>query len=160
MDDRENKTNNLSNWKNFAVLILVISLVVLVFIFFETKTFERGSKVDEQTFIELFSQSQKVIVLMDVRGVTDPIIKKNIFQCGVDFASSSGLVTKNVTYYSLGEVGCVTPEGEKNFDYCFNEIKKSMTIHIEKGDKTEYYQNSLVVGINSVYDVPCGIHSK
>ncbi len=141
------------------IAVAVIAVVVIAFFFLSSKPYDPGMDVDQQTFLEFFSDSQNVIIFMDVRGVSDPLIRQNIFQCGVDFAGSTGLVTKNTTYFSLGEVGCVTPLGENTDEYCYDRMKDAMVIYIKSGEETTYHQKGMMVGINSDYDVPCGIHS-
>ncbi|MBN1170183.1 hypothetical protein JXA56_04100 [Candidatus Micrarchaeota archaeon] len=154
--------------KSSKIMLLAILLVIAVVIaiaayviLFPYHSFVPGNPVDSQTFLDLFQQEDNIVIFMDVRGVSDTKTRQNIFQCGIDFAGSSGMGPKNTTYFSMGdaEKGCVTPEGIKEEQYCFDSLKDAITIYVQKGDTTSYYNNGVVVGVNETYPVGlCGIH--
>jgi len=144
----------------FAILFVAVATLAVYVLFIQpTEKFVPGSEVDSETFLQIFDSTENVYIFMDVRGVTDPDVKHNILQCGVDFAASSGMGPKNATYFSLGEEGCITPKGSSEDAYCFNELRKGVTIYIHEGSTTSYHSNGILVGVGSNYSLgACGIH--
>ncbi len=148
--------------KTLAIAVLVLAVLALaVYIIFirPSQGFVPGSSVDSETFLQLFEEADMIYIFMDVRGVADDDVRRNILQCGVDFAGSSGMGPKDVTYFSIGEQGCVTPEGAKSDEYCFSQLTNGITIYVQKGETTSYYSNGVVVGVGKDYPIgTCGIH--
>ncbi len=144
----------------FAILFVAVATLAVYVLFIQpTEKFVPGSVVDSQTFLQIFDSTENVYIFMDVRGVTDPDVKHNILQCGVDFAASSGMGPKNATYFSLGEDGCITPKGSSEDAYCFNEIRHGVAIYIHEGPTTSYHSNGILVGVGKNYSLgTCGIH--
>ncbi|MBU0527514.1 MAG: hypothetical protein ABH983_01160 [Candidatus Micrarchaeota archaeon] len=151
-----------SGLKTFALAILFVAVVTLaVYVLFiqPTEGFVPGSEVDSATFLQIFDSTENIYIVMDVRGVTDPQVKHNVLQCGVDFAASSGMGPKNATYFSIGEEGCITPKGSSEDAYCFNELRRGVAIYIHEGSTTSYHSNGILVGVGSNYSLgTCGIH--
>gem|GEM_PF-779836 len=144
----------------FAILFVAVATLAVYVLFIQpTEKFVPGTEVDSETFLQIFDSTENVYIFMDVRGVTDPDVKHNILQCGVDFAASSGMGPKNATYFSLGDEGCITPRGSSEDSYCFNELRKGVAIYIHEGSATSYHSNGIVVGVGSDYSLgTCGIH--
>jgi hypothetical protein len=142
-----------------AALLICVAVFAYYFVLQPKDQFLPGASVDETTFLHNFDSAQRVYIVMDVRNIADDEVQRNVLQCGVDFAASSGLGPKNATYFSISDAGCVTPQGAADTEYCFSEIRKGMTIYIIEGDHTQYYSNGIVVGVNSTYELgTCGIH--
>ena len=153
-----NKKNDV--YKFLAVGLLVIVFLALVYFFISTSqdNFFPGTSVDAETFKDIFKTSNSIYILMDVRGVRNENTQRNILQCGVDFAGSSGMGGKNVSYLSAGNEGCVAPDGLHPSSFCFSEIKKGLAIYVREGTDTRYYSNGLSVGVTSQYTLgTCGI---
>jgi hypothetical protein len=145
-----------------AVILLALLVLVMAWYLFHSQatTFVPGSGVDAQTFKDIFANASRVYIVMDVRGVTDANISRNILQCGVDFAGSSGMGGKNVSYISLGDSGCVEDDGSHAADYCISQLKDGITIYVKEGASSSYYSNALVVGVGPQYAVgSCAIKS-
>jgi hypothetical protein len=148
-------------WKVLVVILLLVVAAYFLYRFvFEGSMFVPGSEVDVGTFKDIFSSAEKVYIFMDVRGVDNPSISTNILQCGVDFAASSGMAGKDVTYFSLADDGCIAPDGPHPDSYCFEQIKDGVTIYVKEGPGgANYYTNGMVVTVGSQYAIgTCGIH--
>lgn len=143
-----------------GILVVLVAVAALAFVMLVPQArFVPGPEVDKETFLELFDSAGRVIVVMDVRGVSDDITRRNILQCGVDFAGSSGLAPKNATYFSFGDVGCVTPDGETTDQHCMEEMKDAFVIYVHEGGATTYHSRGVMVGVSAQYDLgTCGIH--
>lgn len=142
-----------------AALIIAVAVLAYYFILQPKDQFLPGAEIDETTFLNNFDSAELVYIVMDVRDIEDDLLRKNILQCGVDFAGSSGLAPKNVTYYSIGDAGCVTVDGSKTPEYCFSEIRKGMAIYVHGGSTYAYYSNGISVGVGTDYQLgTCGIH--
>ncbi len=157
---KEPQKDNGGATKFLFIAALIIAVAVLAFYILQPKDqFIPGASVDETTFLNNFDSAQYVYIVMDVRGIDDDLLRKNILQCGVDFAGSSGLAPKNVTYYSLGDAGCVTVDGSKSAEYCFSQVRNGMAIYVHDGNTTSYYSNGITVGVDTSYQLgTCGIH--
>jgi hypothetical protein len=142
-----------------AALLIAVAVLAYYFILQPKDQFIPGAVVDETTFLNNFDAAQKVYIVMDVRDIDDDLLRKNVLQCGVDFAGSSGVAPKNATYFSLGDAGCVTVDGPRTAEYCFSEIRKGMAIYVHEGNTFAYYSNGISVGVNKSYELgTCGIH--
>ncbi len=139
--------------KTFAVILLGVLCVILTYfvLFSKNLTFTPSSEVDLQTFGSIFHNSSKVVILMDVRSVTDDSIRANILQCGVDFAGSSGLASKNVSYRSIDDSECVTDMGRFDRSFCFEDLDSSVTLFIYPGNSSKFYSNGMTVGVDKSY---------
>lgn len=147
-------------WKVLVVILLLFIAAYFLYRFvFAVSMFVPGSEVDVETFKDIFNSAEKVYIFMDVRGVDNPAISTNILQCGVDFAASSGMAGKDVTYFSLADDGCVAPDGAHPDSYCFEQIKDGVTIYVKEGPGgANYYTNGMVVTVGSQYAIgTCGI---
>jgi len=143
------------------IVILVVIAIAAYVILVPYHTFVPGQEVDKETFLGLFAEEDNIIIFMDARGVSDAKTRQNIFQCGIDFAGSSGMGPKNATYFSIGddESGCVTPQGVQEEEYCFDQLDDAITIYVQHGDHTGYFNNGVIVEVNSEYPVGlCGIN--
>ncbi len=147
----EAKKSNLP--KIWAVVILAVLVLAMAwhFVTSAATTFNPGAAVDAETFKDIFNQADKVYIIMDVRGVRDANASRNILQCGVDFAGSSGMGGKNVSYLSLGDDGCVAGDGAHTAEYCISLLKNGIVIYVKEGTSSSYYSNALVVGVGPQY---------
>ena len=77
---------------------------------------EEGKNVTLDEFASSMLASSKIYVVEDIRGLEAyPISRKNIMQCGVDYAGSPGLVGKEFTVYVYDDGDlCGTLEGHKS----------------------------------------------
>jgi len=146
--------------KIVVVILLAICALALAYYFLGPKSarFDTGSEVDQGTFSDLFQGAKTVYILMDVRGVRNSTTSRNILQCGVDFAGSSGMGGKQATYRSIGDDGCVDSDGKHPDEYCFSSLSNGMTIYVHEGETTSFHTNGMVVGVGSNYSLGnCGI---
>lgn len=158
-EEPQKDSGGVTKYLFIAALLIAVAVLAYYFILQPRDQFIPGAAVDKTTFLNNFAAAQHVYIVMDVRGVDDDLLRKNVLQCGVDFAASSGVATKNATYYSIGDAGCVTMEGSKTPEYCFSEARRGMAIYIKEGNVSTYYSNGISVGVDDTYELgTCGIH--
>lgn len=148
--------------KTLVVVFLGILCVVLAYflLFSKSLSFVPSSQITSREFASVFQNSSKVVILMDVRSVSDDTLRSNILQCGVDFAGSSGFGGKSVSYRSIDDSECVTDLGRFDRSFCFSDLSSSLTIYIQQGNSTSFYSNGMVVGVGKSYPVgSCAIHA-
>lgn len=141
-----------------ALLGVIALALAAFFLLMPSDRFIPKSPVDQGTFADIFWKANDVVILSDVRGVTDPTASRNILQCQVDFASSSGMGGKNVTYLSIGADGCYAVDGKHPDSFCFEQGSNSVSIYIHSGNTTSFYSNGMTVGVDANYTFgTCGI---
>lgn len=140
-------------------LLAAVLFMAYYFLTLSENSFVPGSVVDAETFKGIFSHAQNVFIVMDVRGVSDTAVSNNVLQCGVDFAASSGMGGKTVTPISLGNEGCVAPDGVRKPKECFTMLQDGVTIYVKEGPGgANYYSNGMVVFVGNQYALgTCGI---
>ncbi len=118
--------------------------------------------VDPEIFADQLSISDNVFIVQDLRGVSNGTSRKNIQQCGIDFAGSNGLAGKNVTILAFENNECTSLDGITDIDSCLEKMKSAnVTIQIKEGTQYSFYKNKLIVGIDSSYKVgSCSISVK
>ncbi len=154
--------------KHIAVAVLVIAVIALAYYFLVVlggkPVFDPGPVVNGETFTMMLINSTDMLIFSDVRGIKDDLLQRNVLQCSVDFASSSYLGSKNVTYLSIGdgENGCVDSKGAHPVAFCFEKARSSpLTIYVTSGNVTTYHQHGMVVGIGKDYSLgSCGVRSE
>ena len=140
--------------KILAILLLAVAAAVFAAYFLTARenTINLGDEVDLTSFSSILFDAQDVFIVMDVRGVNNGSVKQNILQCGVDFAGSSGLAGKNLTFFSIDSGdSCTGMAGNYSISHCFDETKKGVTIYVKQGNYTKFYTNAMVVGMGSNY---------
>ena len=151
---------------SLAVLALIAVGLAIFFLLLPQDTFAYGAEVDSGTFKDIFLNSSSVYILSDLRGVTDSNVSQGILQCQVDFAGSTGMVGKLVTYESVSADGCVSatggdnPKTERNLTAkdCFSRAGSGITIYVHSGNITHFYSNGMSVGVDNTYKFgTCGI---
>ena len=88
-------------------------------------SFLNGQKTNPQAFIANLENAEKVYIVQDLRGAEDKV-RTNIQQCGIDFAGSGGLVTKEQFTFAFEGSKCISitnPDGD--VQTCMDEIKKA-----------------------------------
>lgn len=149
--------------KNMVFLLMAAGIVVVFFALFYNTGFNTGSEIEKEEFVGIISNATDVHIVMELRGAPNSS-RWGIMQCGVDFAASGGLAGKNVDYLSfdinesskdpLKNDYCVHSEGIKTTEECFDIINgKGITIYIQNGERTRYYEKGMVVGINQEYEM-------
>ncbi len=140
--------------KTVAVVLLLVIALALAYYFLNqsSNAFTPGTSVDAETFKGIFESAANIFIVMDVRGVKDQKVSDNVLQCGVDFAGSSGMGGKSVTYFSLADDGCTAPDGKRDPQDCFSMLKNGLTIYVKQGPGgASYYSNGMVVTVGSNY---------
>jgi hypothetical protein len=155
----EKKTcGSFAKYAIIGLLFIIIAALVYYYSLVPQDVFVPGPSVDEETFLQIYENTSNIFIISDIRGYENTSIGVNIMQCGVDFASSTIMGSKNVTYYSLGEEGCSTTDGFKTVKYCFSQAYQGLTFYIHEGTEYGYYNNAMMVGISENYSsVTCGI---
>jgi len=146
--------------KMAALAVLAIAVVVLGYIILVNSAprFQPGNPVDQETFTNLLEGTDKVYVMMDVRGVTDPDVQRNIMQCGVDFSGSTGTAAKTLVPLAVDDNECVTAEGSADPKDCFARLDDGITFYIIEGSEHYFFSNGMVIGIDKGYvQGTCGI---
>lgn len=146
--------------KVLGVIVLLTVAILFAYLFLVSDAmFIPGSEVDVETFTDIFGSAEKVYIFMDVRGVNNDFTRTNILQCGVDFAASSGMAGKDVTYFSLGDGECIAPDGSHPPSYCFSQLENGITIYVKEGPGgADYYTNGMMVYVGTDYELgTCGI---
>lgn len=161
--------------KTMAIMVIVVVLLAAVIFLVlnekkETVEFKTGNKINKETFVELFAQAKKIYIVMDARKASSDFVNRNIFQCGVDFAGSPGLVGKNITYVGIDSKNTclyVSSSGGKNMTTTPNECirmineEDGISLYIKEGNETEYYTRGAVVGVGETYALgTCSISIK
>lgn len=155
--------SGLTNIKTIATVLLIVIAILFAYFIFSNKKLEikTGDQVAPEVFIQELSDAEKVYILQDLRGA-DATVRKNIQQCGIDFAGSTGLVGKNLTIIALDDKECTTLEGIKSVKFCIDEVENAKAVfHIKKSNKTVFYNHIAVVGIDANYTArACDINIK
>lgn len=157
-----------------VTVALAFIVLYLAYSFFLAPPASLGIVVDADTFKGTLASSDRVFIVMDVRGVTDPATRDNVIQCGVDFAASSAIGGKNRTIFSFSNGDeasplpflsglsqtCISTEGERPIQGCLDELGNGVTILVTGGQEgAEYYSHGMVVRVGRNYTVgTCGIH--
>ncbi|MFH1222199.1 MAG: hypothetical protein V1492_03885 [Candidatus Micrarchaeota archaeon] len=165
--------------ENKWMIALVIGILVVaagIFIFFYTPQppdsnavpeFNKGAKINQETFLSLLSEAKKIYVVMDIRNVSSNLTSRNILECGVDFAGSSGLANRNVIYLSMENERCVAAsltgfnKTTTNAD-CMDMINSDgMSLYVQQGNETAYYNRAAIIGVGEGYVLgTCSIGAK
>ncbi len=146
--------------KILVTLVLLIAAISLAYfyLFPPEPEFKPGSEVNYQTFTHILEESDTVNIMMDIRTIDNPDVRWAVLQCGVDFAGSPGLLDKKVHVLSLDEEGCVAEDGRHDRSYCFDQMRKDLTIYIQSGNETTFHSNAMIVGVEHDYLIGlCGI---
>ena len=118
--------------------------------------FNKGIKINQETFTNLFVDADRIYIVTDLRGA-DNLTKRNIQQCGIDFAGSDGLVDRNVTYVSLNESACVAASLDgyseaMSVNSCMEMLNSDgISLYVHEGNSTEYYTRAAMIGVWDTY---------
>lgn len=143
--------------KTAIVLLIVIAVVAVAYVSLPktSGTFDKGSEINSETFVEIFGDANNIYIVMDLRGASGAAVRTNIMQCGVDFAGSYGLVDKRVTYMSLEGDECVIGNtdgtGTHTLGECLDMLNDGVSLYVIEGDETKYYSKAAMVGVNEEY---------
>lgn len=158
--------------ENKWMILLIFGIVILgiaIIYFYQTtpKEFRKGVKVNAETFSAILSDADPIYIVMDVRDTSSELTKRNILQCGVDFAGSAGLVERNVIYMSIDKNGCtVASLGGLNqsmgVESCIEMLNSNgISLYIHEGEGTEYYTRAALIGVGENYALgTCSINRK
>lgn len=145
------------------MIILIAAIIILggasYYILYNggASEFRKGIEINKETFINLLSDADKVYVVMDIVGVDDDYTRRNILQCGIDFAGSMGLANRDVTYVSMSDRGCTVASlsglnETTSVKECINMINKDgISLYIIEGNETKYYTRAAMVGVGDLY---------
>ena len=143
--------------KILVLAFLVLAAAYLAYSYLGTTdetSLKLGAEVNAGTFSAILANASSVFIVMDVRNVSDPVVRKNIMQCGVDFAGSSGLALKNQTFYSFdSDQGCYTIEGFYPVEYCLRQMESDggIALYVRQGNSSRFYTNAVMVGMGTNY---------
>ena len=160
MTKKTTKSEGVGKLAAVAVLAAFALFFAYYFLILPHDAFVTGGKVSPEEFKDVFSSATRVYIVMDVRGMADPVATNNVLQCGVDFAGSSGMGGKNATFFSFSDAdGCVAADGIHPLAECASQLKDGMAIYVKGGTGgAEYFANGMVVTVGSNYTTgTCGI---
>jgi len=156
-----------------VVIGVLISAILIFFVLGNRTTeqvplFNKGKEVNKKTFIDLFVNTNPVYIVMDTRNVNDDLVKRNIYQCGVDFAGSSGLVGRDVFIVGMDDKGCVYAHFSLSVNKtasnaeCMKMINTNgIVLYITADNETKYYSRAAIFGIGDTYVLgSCSIGRK
>ena len=140
--------------RKYITLLLILLLLYLVYSIF-IKLQKYDETVDPAVFARAVSSSDKLFIIQDLRGSSNNDIRRNILQCGVDFASSIKLVGKNLTIFAFENNTCTSIDGFRSVKECENDVGSSPYIFIKEGQEGNnlFYKNKLVVNIGKNYTI-------
>jgi len=145
------------------MIVLIAAIIILgaaIYIFYATtgpSEFRKGTEINKETFVSLLSDAEKVYIVMDVRGIDNDNLRRNILQCGVDFAGSMGLADRDVTYVSMRDGKCtIASLSGKNettgVNECIDMINEDgLSLYVIEGNETKYYTRAAMVGVGKLY---------
>ncbi len=117
------------------------------------ENFKENLASEKAGFVEAFerlSVSPSICIVENVDNVRDPY-RRNIFNCGVNLASTAPLFGKEVFAYSLEGELCYYEGGNTSLKECLNQIKEKgcFVFYLEKDDGKgiETYNNMLVMKV-------------
>ncbi len=134
---------------NKHVLITLVLLIAVVV--FGVIVLMKEPVVEPSVFISHLAQSPKVVIVQDLRGATSDLIRKNIQQCGVDFAGSQGLARKELVISAYEKDLCITMEGTFPISKCESEYATLTKIFISAGKETRFFNDKMIVGVQEQY---------
>jgi hypothetical protein len=150
--------------ENRWMIILIAAIIVLggaiYYIFYNgggPSEFRKGIEVNKETFINLLSDADKVYIVMDIIGVDDDYTRRNILQCGIDFAGSMGLANRDVTYVSMSDSGCTVASlsglnETTTVKNCIDMVNRDgISLYVLEGNETKYYTRAAMVGVGDLY---------
>lgn len=138
-----------------GLLLLIIVLLVVGFFFYSSKdSLLQRPEAPLENFSNSIVKAKDVCIIMDVSNVQEPF-RRNVFNCGVDFSYSLGLLGKNVVIYAFENGTCVKKDMQLPEAFCVVEVKalSCPIIYITKysGKGSESYQNLLYVEVPENY---------
>jgi hypothetical protein len=147
--------------KNVIVALIVVAVVAYLAFFLrsEPEPFDKGTEINQETFMHLLEEADTIYIVMDIRNVSDSDTKKNILQCGVDFASSTGLVGRKVRYMALDpDEGCILGDFDEtevidDIPLCLSYLNDGVSLYVTEGYETKYYTRAAMVGVGQYYNV-------
>lgn len=111
---------------------------------------ENKKQVGYAEALQYLTKSEKICIVEDITGTQDPI-RKNIMDCGINFASTLPIYEKNMKIYAVENGKCFSSEGEREIPICSNEIKEQncfvFFIASNETIKIESYENMLLVPV-------------
>lgn len=130
--------------------------------------FDKGNRINKETFLALLAEKEPVYIVMDARNVSNNYTRRNIFQCGVDFAGSSGLFGRDVYIVALEDTGCVLASLPRAINRtatnseCIKMLNGGgIAIYSHAGNDTLYYSRAAMVGVGDTYILgSCSIGKK
>jgi CxxC motif-containing protein len=139
--------------KTIATILLVVLAFTLVYMVLQGELEEKP--VDKETFLNSLAEAQRIFIIMDLRGVSNDVVRNNIMQCGVDFAATlplTGFPHENLTVYVLEDDKCTGTATTKTVKTCLDESNSGVSIIVTQNVKTTtYYKNRVIVKVGEQY---------
>lgn len=140
-----------------GIVIIGVAVFYVLYGGFGPSEFRKGTEINEETFVSLLSDADKVHVVMDVRGIENDNVRRNVLQCGIDFAGSMGLANRNVNYVSMSDRGCTIASlsglnKTTSVNECIDIINEDgISLYVLEGNETKYYTRAAMIGVGKLY---------
>jgi hypothetical protein len=131
MRDREDIRELAVKDMDLKIMMLAVAVLVLAgalayyFIIYPTSgdfLFNRNPVSYEQSANQMLD-SKEICIMGNITDTIDPQ-RKNIMNCGVDYASSLGAINKSVQSYFIEGDECTRLEGITDIDACMIDLNK------------------------------------
>ena len=155
----------LMEYKNVLTIVLVMVAAILAYniLFNQGSTqdlnFLKNQKADTAAFLKNLEDAEKIYIVQDLRGANESV-RKNIQQCGVDFAGSTGLVGKKMVTFAFEGNECISFDSKMTVDACIKEITTSTAstlFYIRKGmnstTSSTAYPSVLLIDMGNEYQL-------
>jgi hypothetical protein len=146
--------------KSIITGVLVVLCIILIYIvFFQEQNVSISDILKDQAsgaqFASAFVASNTVYLVQDLVNA-NASVRKNIQQCGIDFAGSPGLATKDQKIYAFEGGQCYGFDSSKSttINKCLLEIKnqpEAVVFYIRQGFESKFYTRGILVGLGKDY---------
>lgn len=147
--------------KSLITIILVLLSLFLVYYFFSLEPAISIKDIfkDEVTpgqFVSALAVSNKVYIVQDLTNSNESV-RKNIQQCGIDLAGSSGLAAKDKKTFAFEGGLCYGFDNSSgvSINKCLIELKNNQAnasvFYIRQGSKTTFYTQGTIISLDKNY---------
>lgn len=149
------------------LLILLAIIVLYAFTYKEPSFYSGGIVLGDRNITNYegafkLGDAKAVAIVMDARNASQQGRVK-VFECGVGFASSLGLLNKSVKNYALEDELCIKPDMNKTSLGECNDLIKQQSDYIiflkgsKNSTKVQYYEDHVYIEVPENNERECGI---
>ncbi|MEK6981519.1 MAG: hypothetical protein AABX38_01190 [Candidatus Micrarchaeota archaeon] len=139
--------------------LVVLSLFLIYLFFFQEPDLSINDILRDKTtpgqFVSAVISSNNIYIVQDLVNSNESV-RKNIQQCGIDFAGSAGLATKDKKIFAFEDGKCYRLDNSLSvpINKCLLEIKNnldSVVFYIKQGQTSTFYNQGILVGLGQNY---------